>query len=83
MKQHTELEHTPSNLYQQAKKKDSFHSWRCRGIAERVCDIGVCCNFLGKVERWEEKIRRRTQQIDSLKLTVPATNIAPENRPSQ
>ena len=46
--QHTELEHTPKrSLYQQALIRDSFHNWRCRGIAERVCDIGVCCNFLG------------------------------------
>ena len=30
-----------------AISRESFHSWRCRGIAERVCDIGVCCNFLG------------------------------------
>ena len=26
--QHTELEHTPSNLYQQAISRDSFHNWR-------------------------------------------------------
>ena len=50
--QHTELEHTPSNLYQQAKSRDSFHNWRCRGIAERVCYIGVCCNFLGIISIW-------------------------------
>ena len=24
-----------------------FHSGRCRGIAERVCDLRVCCNFVG------------------------------------
>ena len=26
---------------------DSFHSWFGEGIANQVCDIGVCCNFLG------------------------------------
>ena len=43
--QHTELEHTPSNLYQQAISRDSFHNW-LRGLLG-VCDKGVCCNFLG------------------------------------
>ena len=33
--QHTELEHTPSNLYQQAISRDSFHNWQ-RGIARGV-----------------------------------------------
>ena len=45
--QHTELEHTPSNLYQQAISRDSFHNWRtgdCLG-----CALGVCCNFLGQI----------------------------------
>ena len=45
MNQHTELEHAPSNLYQQAISRDSFHSWP--GGLPGVCDIGVCCNFLG------------------------------------
>ena len=43
--QHTELEHTPKrNLYQQAIWRESFHNWRCRGIAWGV--PWVCCNFL-------------------------------------
>ena len=33
--------HPFRNLYQQAISRDSFHSWRCRGIAERVCSGGV------------------------------------------
>ena len=41
VKQHTELEHTPSNLYQRAMIRDSFHSWRCRGIARGVRFRGV------------------------------------------
>ena len=40
----THLWNTPLNLYQQAVFRDSFHSC-LRGIAERVCDIGVCCIF--------------------------------------
>ena len=39
--QHTWKEHTPSNHYQQAISRDSFHSWLVRRIAKRVCDIGV------------------------------------------
>ena len=27
VEKHTELEHTPSNLYQQAISRDSFHNW--------------------------------------------------------
>ena len=43
--QHTELEHTPSNLYEKAK--EGFLSILGeRGIAETVCDIGVCWNNL-------------------------------------
>ena len=43
--QHTALEHTPSNLYQQAISRDSFHSWP--GGLAWVFDIEVRCNFLG------------------------------------
>ena len=40
--QHTELEHTPSTQpLTNSLQPDSFHSWLIRGIAERVCDIGV------------------------------------------
>ena len=43
--QHTELEHTPKAL------ATGYYGIPFivgeRGIAERVCDIGVCCNFLG------------------------------------
>ena len=42
---HTELEHTPSNLYQQAISRDSFHSWG----DWFGCALRVCCNFLGKM----------------------------------
>ena len=42
----THLWNTPLNLYQKAISRDFFHDWRCRGIAERVCDIGVCWNNL-------------------------------------
>ena len=42
--QHTFGTHLFRNLYQQAIYRDSFHNWRCRGIAGRVCDIGVRCN---------------------------------------
>ena len=42
----TPLEHTPSNLYQQAISRDSFHNWRtgdCQG-----CAISGCVyHFLG------------------------------------
>ena len=43
--QHTELEHTLCNLYQQAISRDSFHSWRTRDCPG--CVPGACCNFLG------------------------------------
>ena len=35
--QHTNLEHTPKHLYQQAIFRDSFHSW----LGDGVCDIRV------------------------------------------
>ena len=35
--QHTELEHTPSNLYQQATfSRFLNHNWRCRGLPKGV-----------------------------------------------
>ena len=37
--QHTELKHTPSNLYQQAISRDSFRSGRTGGLPVSVCDI--------------------------------------------
>ena len=37
--QHTELEHTPSNLYQQVVSRESFHSWV--GGLPGVCSRGV------------------------------------------
>ena len=37
----THLWNTPLNLYQPAISRDSFHNWRCRGIADWVCSIGV------------------------------------------
>ena len=37
--QHTELEHTPSNLYQQAIWRDSFHNWRTGDCL--ACALGV------------------------------------------
>ena len=37
----THLWNTPLNLHQQAISRDSFHSGRCGGIAERVCSTGV------------------------------------------
>ena len=46
--QHTELEHTPKKPLPTSYSWDSFHSWLCRGLFG-VCDIGVCCNFLGLV----------------------------------
>ena len=46
--QHTELEHTPKPLPTGYNGIPFIVGER--GIAERVCDIGVCCNFLG--ERW-------------------------------
>ena len=42
----TPLQHTPKPEAKGYKSWDSFHSWRCRGIADWVCDIGVCCDFL-------------------------------------
>ena len=45
--QHTELEHTPSNLYQQAISRDSFHSWRTGDGPG--CVLGVRCNLLGNM----------------------------------
>ncbi len=46
--QHTELEHTPKrNLYQQAINRDSGFIVGERGIAERVCDIGVETQIFG------------------------------------
>ncbi len=49
MNQHTELEHTPKrNLYQQAFSAGiPFTIGDCRGIADWVCDIGVCCRIHG------------------------------------
>ena len=38
---HTELEHTPSNLHQQAISRDSFHSGRTVDCRFRLCDIRV------------------------------------------
>ena len=43
----THLEHTHKKLYQQAISRDSFHNWRCRGIADRVWSGGVLQNVLG------------------------------------
>ena len=37
----THLWNTPLNFYQQAISRDSFHNWRCRGIAEGVRYRGV------------------------------------------
>ena len=50
--QHTELEHTPSNLYHQTTSRDSFHSGLLAGglPLPGVRYRGVARNFLGK--RW-------------------------------
>ena len=68
--QHTELEHTPSNLYQQAIIWDSFHNWRtgdCLG-----CALGVCCNFLGWL-RWLRCFLTDWRIIKSGEISIRAT----------
>ena len=45
--QHTELEHTPKKPLPKGYESTFPFIVGERGIAERVCDIGVCCNFLG------------------------------------
>ena len=49
--QHTELEHTPKYLYQQAKNAGIPFIVGKQGIAERVCDIVVC--FLSIFLEWK------------------------------
>ena len=46
--QHTELEHTPKPLPTGYNGIPFIVGER--GDAERVCDIGVCCNCLGETE---------------------------------
>ena len=43
--QHTELEHTPSNLYQQPVSRESFHSGRFGGLPIG-CAISGCVVIL-------------------------------------
>ena len=71
----TPLKHPPSNLYQQAIFRDSFHSWRCRGFAWGV--FYRCVVIFLETRWWFKKITQTPGemiQFDNLKWVGSTTN---------